>query len=152
MPLPRITSPKPLIIPAREEKVYPDAFMTTLLIKASPTEPWSAQVGLHNFNYDTGEFAPSSNIVPVTIPSLQYEASRSPMVAQVLGGVITVVALLLDERRGLADLDSYTKALTAANLLDDSDPTKAQKIADAQSGIDAANLVISTARTALGIQ
>lgn len=142
MPLPKISSDSTITIPARQEKVYDAAFMTNFTIVSPPTGPWKANIRFHNYNYDLNEVSPGpSTIQPLVINDLLAEAGRSTLMAQVLGGVVTAVGLLLQERKALADLAAANTALEAANLLEEG--------AEKTAAIDAANTAISVAQTAL---
>lgn len=157
MPLPRIPNVQDVVVPAREEKVFTDGFMKTLIIQApSPTDVWSAAVEIVPYNYDTGEFPTNVGVSVFKIPNLQAESVRSPLIAQIFGGVLLGVGLLVSEQRTLktledattllnqtllllneANLDvaASTEALRIANALPENDPNKQEAIANAEAAL-----------------
>lgn len=96
MPLPRIPSNNPIIVPASEAKEFTDLYITYLrLIKAGNNH--RLDVTLHPYNYDTNEFGDGAN-TNFNIPDVFTEAARVPLLATVMGGIIQVTSLLIQEK------------------------------------------------------
>lgn len=169
MPLPRIPSVQDIVVPAREEKVFTDGFMKTLIIQApSPTDNWSAAVEIIPYNYETGEFPVDKTVNVFKIQDLKAESARSPLIAQIFGGVLTGVGLLVSEQRILTSLetattllnqklallnqantneDEATQALADANALPENDPNKQDAITNAEAALAIAQTQLTTATT-----
>jgi len=110
MSLPRIESVDPVVIPAvpaKDEKTYPDSYIAELHVTANvrqhrrnPTEnplvP-SARVIMVPYNFDTSELGPPKPTV-FEIKNLLTESARVPALAQVMGGLVAVVANLSKEK------------------------------------------------------
>jgi len=89
----------PEIIPATAEASYPDMFITTMNIMRLPDGRQQIFAHLHNYNKETGELSPNSNMgYEVKIEDIWAEAVRCPMFAQMMGGIVTITSLLYQEQ------------------------------------------------------
>lgn len=155
MSLPKIPGAEIITVPPQPEKTFPDGFMRHMIINCpSPTSAWNAVISISPFNYDTGEMCDTTTSFKVQ--DLKLEATRSPIVAQVVGGVLTVVGLIVAEQmaitnqnNALRNLKIANDQLVAAQNLPDEDPDKANSIVSAQLSVDTANISLNNANTAL---
>lgn len=101
MPLPQITNPNPITIPAGEEKSFPDAYIVDLHL--STLDPAGTKQRLHiifrPYNQTTKELVQNrSNDFSLDIKDIWSEAVRVPLLAQVMGTIVNVADLLVKER------------------------------------------------------
>ena len=99
--LPPIVLPEPVVIPAVPEKRYDEAYIVNLWLDTlDPTgvaQPLT--ITLRPYNQDTAEVFPDgSRDVQHKIDNVWQEAARVPLFAQVMGGIVTVTSLLVQER------------------------------------------------------
>lgn len=103
MPLPRIDAVTPVVVPAVAEKQYPDLFISRLQMLRMAGHVLKLDVSLTPYNYDLGEFGPGEGEM-MTVNDVFAEAVRAPLVGQVMGGIIQVTGLLLQERNLLKQI------------------------------------------------
>jgi len=100
--LPKIESLSPVVTPAItiEEKTYPDRFMMALNVETNPQDMnCRAVVRLLPYNYTTKELLLQEGVMKrFIIEDLWTEAARVPLLAQMMGGIIQVVDLLVKEK------------------------------------------------------
>jgi hypothetical protein len=76
---------------------FPEWFMNLLVVRATPGGKMNARAKLSPFNYDANVI--SENLPPIEFEiDLLAESARSPVVAQTMGGVLTSVTLLAQEK------------------------------------------------------
>lgn len=109
--LPVINSPSPTIIPATQEKQYNESYIVGLNLYTgqNPTDQ-SLVVTLMNYNYDTKELDPSMQTHQFKVDSVWAEAARSSLFATVMGGIIQVVALEIQEKTLLSKIEEIMQA------------------------------------------
>jgi len=99
MSLPRIPSDKPHVKPATEEKIYPDKYITGMSIGTVAPGRQPCLVALQAYNYDTKELSDNPDTIErFRIPNLWTEVARSPVVAQAVEGLVTVIFLMYQEK------------------------------------------------------
>ena len=108
MSLPRIVSSEPVVIPAGEEKTYPDIHLTRITIDTPPPRMvdgelvqanWTADVRYVPFNYDTGEALPMRMMGEpsvqrerrIRINDVRAESETDPLLAQAMGAILAAV-------------------------------------------------------------
>ena len=122
--LPPIVLSEPVVIPAVPERRYDEAYIVNLwldtLDAAGSAQPLT--ITLRPYNQDTAElFQDGSRDVQHAIGNVWAEAARVPLFAQVMGGIVTVTSLLVQERSlaaklaGMAD-DDPGRAAVAGEL------------------------------------
>ena len=97
MSLPRIPGAEPVVVPATEEKTYPDRFVTALNIHAQPGGDMRAMIRTIPYNYDTGDFVrePNQRMIPdIATLAAERAAADKPKLAQALTLVLEAVAEL----------------------------------------------------------
>jgi hypothetical protein len=101
MPLPQITNPNPVLIPAGQEKSFPDAFIVDLhLITLDPSgAKQRLRVMFRPYNQTTGELIQTrAHDFSLDVNDLWSEAARAPLLAQVIGAIVNIANLLVQER------------------------------------------------------
>lgn len=138
--LPKIDNPQPRVADPIPARVYDAKYTTRLTIHAVPGR-WEATARLHDFDYDANALDPNPNAYEQIDIDLTAEVQRSPLIAQVLGGVLQAVNALNQERHLLAQLAAAEKMLAGANKqmeLAQQMPTRQQRIDWAQAWLDQA--------------
>lgn len=120
--LPQIQSLTPVTIPAvsTPEKTYPDLFLSTLRVitDQESMQTW-AMAKLNPYNYTTKELMPNDvGCKEFRIEDVYAEAARVPLLATVMGGLLTVIDLLVKEKEleaaisaGATDLEDQLAAV-----------------------------------------
>lgn len=96
--LQRIPSDKTVVKPATVEKIYTDKFIVGLsvVVQSDGTQPCT--VVFQAYNFDTKELSDDpSTVEQFRIDNIWTEAARSPVFAQVLGGLVQVIFLKYQE-------------------------------------------------------
>jgi len=102
MPLPRITSPVPVVVPATTEKAYPEAYQVGLHLETPPDGPWTAVIETVPYNYDAQEVQPGARPTHhvyrdvYTLAAARNEAGK-PALLHAITAVATAVAELIAE-------------------------------------------------------
>jgi hypothetical protein len=104
--LPQIVSPTPVTVPAVSipEKTYPDLYLMNLQVTTTPQMDTKAIAHLRPYNYTTKELQPQCRLQQFVIPNIWAEAVRVPLLAQVMGGIISVISGLIQEKDLVAKL------------------------------------------------
>jgi len=101
MSLPQITNPNPITIPASTEKSFPSAYIVGLhliTLDASGTKQQLC-VAFRPYNPTTQELAPNqAHDFSLNVNDIWPEAARVPLLAQVMGAIVNVASLLVQER------------------------------------------------------
>lgn len=105
--IPQIPSTTPLVIPASEEKTYPDWYVRRIEIQASPRQPNTpirATIGGVKYNHATKEVAPESeaarkviNVDNLMDLATQRATEGKPALANAVNAVIAACAEMLNE-------------------------------------------------------
>jgi hypothetical protein len=101
MPLTQIDNPNPITIAASEEKTFPNAYIVGLHLTTTDTAGTRQplRVTLRPYNQAAAELDPNqSHNFTLDIKNIWTEAARVPLLAQTIGSIISVVALLVQER------------------------------------------------------
>ena len=108
--LPRIPSPKTVVIPATEEKVFPDKFIVGLSVLYNEDGTQPCNVALQAYNYDTKEVSPDpSTVEHFGLQNIWDEAQRSPVFAEALGSLVNVIMLMYQERTLLESISGMAE-------------------------------------------
>jgi hypothetical protein len=111
MPLPQIVNPNPVVIeavPAVEEYAYNESYVVGLSLTTESQLAQRLEVTLRPYNYaDQRLFEGSSADTTFIVSDIWAEAARSPLFAQVMGGICQVTSLLMREKY-LASLEVRT--------------------------------------------
>jgi hypothetical protein len=106
MPLPQITNPAPVVIPAVpavEEKRYDEAFIVGLVLSSRAAADQQLLVTLRPYNYAASELYPGADADSrFIVDNVWAEAARVPAFAQVMGGICQVTSLLVREKQLVA--------------------------------------------------
>lgn len=101
MSLPQISNPNPITIPASAEKTFPDAYIVGLQLITLDMSGTKQRllVTFRPYNQAANELSQSrSHDFSLNINDLWSETARAPLLAQVMGAIVNVVNLLVQER------------------------------------------------------
>jgi len=103
-----IFNPDPIVIPAQEEKTYPNLYAREFYVYPPDAEGKQALVSnLRSYNKDTKEMYPfEDRDQKFALDDIFLEAERVPLFKQVLGGILTCISLGIEERKLIADLSA----------------------------------------------
>lgn len=135
--LPRIFNPTPVVVPGQPEQVipaipdqvYPDSFLIGLGVSEfnPETQTQSLTVRFRPYNYDTHSLYPdSSKDTTLFIENIWLEAAKSPVFAQIMGGIIQVASL------------EYQEWMLKQQISVASDPTELAILETKLQGVEAA--------------
>ena len=114
MSLPSIYNPTPVTVPASQEKSYLDNFMISMQVLPPMANGKQTLICVFRpYNNSTHEMYPSTERDFRFIKEVWEESARSSMFAQVMGGILTLSSLLLQE----SDLAAKIKATSDASQL-----------------------------------
>ena len=99
MASPRIPATDPVVVPAEEEKTYPDLFVSGLRVQYLPGAVQQMWVSAHPYNHDTDEVLPSGEVAGYRTQHLASEMQRVPALREALIEMRRVCGLLLWEKR-----------------------------------------------------
>lgn len=98
--LPPIESLKPSEIAPQPAKSYPHAYLKKLVIESPNLLKSTAIIQLQNYNRDTKELSPlPEDMNTITINNVFTEAARVPLLGQAVGLIVTLVDLLVKEKK-----------------------------------------------------
>jgi hypothetical protein len=108
-------SPDPTVVPAAEEKVYADLYLTHMRVVPNGEKDHRVTVTMQPYDYETDDILPAGQLTHV-IPSLKVEAARVPLLAQAMGLMIIVAGLLVQEKALVEKIENETDPDTRVAL------------------------------------
>lgn len=137
MPLPTINAVNPIQIASQPAVEFNEAFLTMLNFQAaSPLDKWNLKMATRNFNAISGKLGPESSTNVTQIEDVAAYAVKYPVFAHTLGAVLVVAGLV-------QNLEAAEMAIMDVISLSVEDMTR-------QTKLDAANITLALAKTALG--
>jgi hypothetical protein len=116
--LPSIYNPDPVVVPAQDQKTYPDSYLVGMFL-SPPDENLKQSMTLvyRPYNKVAGEMYPSTDKdIRFIIADILAEAARAPLFAQAMGYVLTSASLGLQEKtlmKQIAELPDNDPGLAA---------------------------------------
>ncbi|MFZ5832449.1 MAG: hypothetical protein ACOY3P_20370 [Planctomycetota bacterium] len=115
MPLPQIVNPRPLQITAS----YDSLMMVALDMSTTSDSRLAVNVRFRPYDYTNGVLYPSTDRdILVSVHDAWTEAVRSPLFAQVMGGIVQVGNLLVQERDLLRRIGAEADTTAKQTLID----------------------------------
>ena len=100
MDLPRMPAKQTIEIPAVPAKIYPDRYVTEIVIRSPQGGTTSAAISHIPYNYELGEYGSMDSLIVTHVPDLYALATEMAIngdtsLAQALTAVITAIPAVL---------------------------------------------------------